>query len=333
MQLRSFGKTNWQVSVIGFGAWAIGGNWGNQKDDESIAALNKALDLGVNFIDTAQGYGDGRSEEIIGKVLKERHLAGGGKSIKIATKIPPLMPGHWPPLAYEDIESRYPAKYLREAVETSLKRLKAETIDLMQLHTWTRAWNKNPTALHTLQELKKEGKIAAIGISTPEQDQNSLIDLIKNGLIDSAQVIYNIFEQEPAAELLDAAREHGAGIIVRCVLDEGALTGKFNKQTTFGPGDFRGIYFKGFRLGEVVERVEAIREEVKKYPQENAENMASVAVRFALKHPGVSTVITGIRTLSQAEQNTAVGDQLPLPAGLYKALQEHAWRRYFWEKF
>jgi len=194
MQYRTFGRMGWGVSEIGFGAWAIGGSWGEQQDSDSIAALHRALDLGVTFIDTAQGYGDGRSERLIGRVLRERGQRAGTGSVKVATKIPPV-DGHWPPFPDDDQDERYPAQYLRQGVERSLRDLDAERLDLVQLHTWTRAWNSYPAALETLRELQKEGKLDAIGISTPEQDQNSLIDLMRQGWLDGVQVIYGAARQ------------------------------------------------------------------------------------------------------------------------------------------
>ncbi|MEI9959957.1 MAG: aldo/keto reductase [Limisphaerales bacterium] len=244
MKYRIFGRLGWKVSEIGFGAWAIGGaGWGKQGDNESIRALHKALDLGCNFIDTAQGYGNGHSEEIIGRVWKERK----GERIYVATKIPP-QPGIWPPSPYDKIEDRFPEAYIRERVEASLRSLQTDCLDLLQLHTWTRAWNRHPTALEVLRALQKEGKLRGIGISTPEQDQNSLVDLMRGGWLDVVQVIYNIFEQEPAAEFLPAAQEHKVGVIVRVAFDEGALTGKFTEQTEFSEGEFRNNYFAGDRL-------------------------------------------------------------------------------------
>ena len=220
MKYRTFGRLGWQVSEIGFGAWALGGSaWGGQDDDESVRALHRALDLGCNFIDTAEGYGDGRSEKIIGRVLKERRSANPGERIYVATKIPPQPPGAWPPGHHDPIGSRFSEAYLRERVEARLANLGVEAIDLLQLHTWTRAWNRNPTALAVLRTLQKEGKLLGTGISTPEQDQNSLVDLMRQGWLDAVQVIYNIFEQEPAAEFLPTAREHGVGVIVRVACD------------------------------------------------------------------------------------------------------------------
>jgi aryl-alcohol dehydrogenase-like predicted oxidoreductase len=255
MKHRTFGRLGWQVSEIGFGAWALGGSWGPQDDAESVAALHQALDLGCNFIDTALAYGHGRSERVIARVLGERSDVD---RVYVATKIPPA-PGAWPPGPRDLITERFPAAYLRAKVEESLRNLQTDCLDLLQLHTWTRAWNREPSALETLRELQLEGKILGIGISTPEPDQNALNDLMRDGWLDAVQVIYNIFEQDPAAELLPLAAEHKVGVIVRVALDEGSLTGKFTAGTHFIGDDFRQRYFAGDRLARTVARVEKIR--------------------------------------------------------------------------
>ena len=320
MKYRKFGKTGFEVSEVGFGAWAIGGSWGKQDEDDSVKALHAALDRGVNFIDTAAGYGNGRSEKIIGKVLKER-----SERIYVATKTPP-QPGAWPPSPYDDPDKRYSEKYIRSSVEERLRNLGVEAVDILQLHTWTRAWNRDPKPLEILSRLKEEGKVLAYGISTPEHDQNSVVELIKGGLIDSVQVIYNIFEQEPAAELLPSAAEHGVGIIVRVAFDEGSLTGKFTRDTRFEEGDFRNNYFAGDRLARTVDRMEAIKKDI----AGSGLSPAQVALRFVLDHPAVSSVIPGIRTVWQAEANTAASDLKPLSKGLTEKLREHNWLRAFW---
>ena len=327
MQTRNFGRLGWPVSEIGFGAWAIGGSsWGSQDDRESLKALHRALDLGVSFIDTAQGYGNGHSERLIGQVLKQRGLAIGAGPVRVATKIPP-QPGNWPPFPDEKIEDRSPEKYLRQRVEFSLNTLQTNVLDLVQLHTWTRAWNRDPIALQVLQDLKAEGKLLGIGISTPEYDQNSLIDLMRAGYLDAVQVIYNIFEQEPRAELLPEALAHNVAVIVRVVFDEGALTGKFTADTSFAKNDFRNTYFKGDRLTETVRRVDALRKNLSQYGETD---LASVAIRFALQHEAVSTVIPGIRNEEQAEKNCRVSDMPALSAEVMQQLLRYNWRRAFW---
>lgn len=201
-----------------------------------------------------------------------------------------------------------------------------EQLDLLQLHTWTRAWNRNPTPFKILRQFQREGLIRLVGISTPEHDQNSVTDLIRGGWVDSVQVIYNLFDQEPAAELLDTAKEHGVGVIVRVVFDEGARTGKFNAETRFAPGDFRAQYFAGDRLELCAARVEAIRPDL----VGSGLNLPQAAIKFALAHPAVSTVIPGIRTPAQAKANCGVSDLPELPATLLQTLRRHNWRRGIW---
>lgn len=321
MRYRTFGRMGWQVSEIGFGAWAVGGSWGAQPEEESLKALHRALDLGCNFIDTAQGYGNGRSEAIIGQVLKERR----GERIYVATKIPPA-PGPWPPSPYCLAEERYSAEYLRTRLEESLRRLQTDCIDVLQLHTWTRAWNRNPTPLETLRQFQKEGKIRAIGISTPEHDQNALVDLMRGGWLDAIQVIYNIFDQEAQAEIFPTAQEHGVGVIVRVVLDEGSLAGKWTADTKFEEGDFRNRYFAGDRLAWTVRRVEQVRATI----GDREPNMVTAAIKFGLKPAAVSTVLVGIRNVQQAEMNCAISDLPPMSDELERDLRKHNWRRAFW---
>ncbi|HKP95550.1 MAG TPA: aldo/keto reductase [Fibrobacteria bacterium] len=321
MKLRGFGKTGLRVSEVGFGAWALGESWwGKQDDAESLKALHRAAELGADFIDTAQVYGEGKSESMIARFRKEWK-----GDLIVATKTPPEA-GAWPPSPYDGPEIAYSPAYLRANVEQRLRSLQTDCLDILQLHTWTRAWNKDPQPFETLRRLQKEGKIRFIGVSTPEHDQNSVVDLIRNGWVDSVQVIYNIFEQEPAAEILPSAKEHGVGIIVRMAFDEGALTGKFARGTVFPKGDFRAAYFRGERLGRVVDRVDRIKADV----EGSGFTLPQAALKFAMSHPGVSTVIAGIRNVAQAEMNLAVSDLPDLPPALLQKLRGHNWRRGIW---
>lgn len=320
MKYRILGKTNLEVSEVGFGGWAIGSHWAMQKESDSIEALHEAIDMGVNFIDTARGYGEGKSERIIGKVLKERT-----ENVTVATKIPPK-PGPWPPSPYCDIEDRYPENYLREMLDKARKNLQRDCIDVLQLHTWTRAWNKSPKALDILMKLREEGKLKYIGISTPEHDQNALIELMRKGYLDTVQVIYNIFEQEPAAEFLSVALENEVGVIVRMTFDEGVLTGKYSADYKFPADDFRTNYFAGDRLERAVARVKDIQKDI-----EGSEfTMAQAALKFSLSHPAVSTVIAGIRNKDQAQKNVIVSDMEDLPEILLESLRKHYWLKSFW---
>lgn len=320
MKYRTFGSTGLEVSEIGFGAWAIGGSWGDQREEDSLEALGTALDRGVNFIDTAAGYGNGKSERIIGEFLKSR-----SETVYVCTKTPPAQ-GKWPPSPYCRIEERYSEKYLRENVEERLKNLQAESLDVLLLHTWTRAWNDQPSALKILQKMKAEGLIKQLGISTPEHDQNCVIQLMREGMVDVLQVIYNIFEQEPAAQLFPVAQETGTGIIVRVAFDEGVLTGKYKGSETFGPDDFRSNYFAGDRLERGVRRTE----EIKKEFLDSGYSMPELALKFALSHEAVSTVIPGIRNMQQAEMNTGVSELPDLSENRLLKLREHSWNRGFW---
>lgn len=320
MKKRKFGAQGPEISEIGFGAWAIGGSWGEQSEKDSLEGLEAALDRGVNFIDTAAGYGNGKSERIIGKFLKSR-----SERIYVCTKTPPA-PGKWPPSPYCRMEERYSEKYLRENVEERLLNLQMESLDVLLLHTWTRAWNDNPVPLKILRKMKSEGLIKQVGISTPEHDQNCVIQLMRDGMVDVLQVIYNIFEQEPAAQLFPVARETGTGIIVRVAFDEGVLTGKYTGKETFGPDDFRSNYFAGDRLERGVKRTEKIKKEFK----ESGYSMPELALKFALSHGAVSTVIPGIRNRQQAIQNTAVSELPELTEKMMLQLREHSWNRGFW---
>ena len=320
MKYREFGNSGPEVSEIGFGAWAIGGSWGAQSENDSLEALETALDKGVNFIDTAAGYGEGKSERIIGQFLKQR-----SERVYVCTKTPPA-PGKWPPSPYCRIEERYSEKYLRKNLEERMLNLQVESLDVLLLHTWTRAWNDQPRALEILQKMKTEGLIKQIGISTPEHDQNCVIQLMRDGMVDVLQVIYNIFEQEPAAQLFPVAKETGTGIIVRVAFDEGVLTGKYKGDEIFGPDDFRSNYFAGDRLERGVRRTEAIMNEFK----DSGYSMPELALKFALSHEAVSTVIPGIRNHQQAIMNIAVSDLPDLSEDSMIRLREHSWNRGFW---
>ena len=324
MNYRSLGKTGLEVSEIGFGGWALGGQWGGQDENDSVAALNKAIDLGLNFVDTAEGYGDGRSERVIARVLKDR-----SEQVWVATKTPPK-PGPWPPTPYCTAEERYPEEYLRANIEDRLRNLATDCLDVLQLHSWTRAWNSDPAPLEILRRLRDEGKIRFIGISTPEQDQHCVVDLIRRGLVDVVQLIYNLFEQEPAAEILPASRETNTGVIVRVVFDEGVLTGKYRRGHKFPDNDFRSKYFEGDRLGRALDRVDLIRADIAEAGLQEQYTLADAALKFSLAHEAVSTVIPGIRNERQAELNLAVSDKPDLPDSLLKKLRRHNWLRGVW---
>lgn len=321
MRYRPFGALDWNISEISFGGWALGGGaWGNQDDNDSLAALERALDLGVNLIDTAAGYGDGRSERVVAQALTARR-----EKIHLVTKTPPT-PGVWPPLPHEKVEDRYPAAHLRANLEERLRNLRTDCIDVLLLHVWSRSWNRDPQPLEMLRQFKREGKIRAFGISTPDHDQDQLNALLRGRQIDVIQIVYNLFEQQPAAEALPLAQENRVAVMGRLVFDEGSLTGKLTPQALFPEGDFRRGYFGGDRLARTVARVEKIRADL----DGSGYTLPQAALKFALSHPAMSTVIPGMRNVSQVETNVAVSDLPDLPSPLIEQLRKHIWLRGNW---
>jgi len=319
MRYRPFGKLGWSVSEISCGTWSFGGPWGAQNDDDSIATVHRAIDMGVNMFDTAAGYG--RSETVLASALRE----GRREKVLLVTKTPPL-PGRWPPTPYERVEDRYPSDYIRANVEERLRKLKTECLDVLLLHVWSRAWNRDPRPLETLRALKREGKIRAFGISTPDHDQDQLNALMIGRQIDVIQIVYNLFEQQPAAEALPIAQENGVAVMVRLALDEGSLGGKWTKETVFANDDFRRGMFGGDRLSRTVDRVERIRADL----DGSGYTLPQAALKFALAHPAVSTIIPGMRNIAQAEANIKVSDLPDLPPPLLEKLRKHEWLRGNW---
>jgi aryl-alcohol dehydrogenase-like predicted oxidoreductase len=318
---RRLGRTGLSVSEIGYGAWGIGGDmWLGAQDDESLAALNRAVDLGVNFIDTAAAYGEGHSEQLVGKVVAERP-----ERIVVATKIPPknLV---WPAPSGIDPDEAFPADYVRETTERSLQRLGMDVVDIQQFHVWSDDWIGRGSWLEGVQALKEEGSIRFFGVSINDHQPENAIRLVETGVVDTVQVIYNVFDQSPEDGLLQACERNDVGVIVRVPFDEGALTGRVGAGTTFPEGDFRNDYFRGDRLQEVDEHVEAILADL----EISREELPEVALRYVLSHPAVSTVIPGMRTVRNVERNAAVGDGEGLPEEQLAVLKQHRWARNFY---
>jgi aryl-alcohol dehydrogenase-like predicted oxidoreductase len=321
MQQRTLGRTGLEVSEIGYGAWGIGGSmWLGAQDDESLTALNRAVDLGVRLIDTALAYGDGHSEELVGRVVRER-----GERIVVATKIPPKNL-KWPAPDGSDPEDAFPADHIRACTERSLRNLGLDTIDLQQFHVWSDDWVGRGSWLEAIEELKAEGRIRAFGVSINDHQPDNALKLIESGAVDSVQVIYNVFDQSPEDELLDACAEHGIGVLARVPFDEGALTGRIGPDTEFPEGDFRAHYFRDDRKQQVADRVQAILDDL----GIEREQLPEFALRYVLSHPAVSAAIPGMRTVRNVERNTAVGDGQGLPDEQLAALKHHRWDRNFY---
>ena len=321
MNYRKLGRTGLEVSEIGYGAWGIAGDaWLGAKDEESLKALNRAVDLGLNFIDTALAYGEGHSERLVGKVVAER-----SETIHVATKVPPKNL-QWPAPAGLHPDEVFPGDYVRECTEQSLKNLGVEALDVQQFHVWQDEWMGGGDWQEAVEDLKKEGKIRSFGVSINDHQPANAVRLIETGLVDTVQVIHNVFDQSPEDELFPACQEHGVGVIVRVPFDEGALTGNITPETEFDEGDFRNHYFRDDRKQEVQERVRAIISEL----GASEDEIAEIALRYILSHPAVSTVIPGMRSVRNVERNMRVGDGKGLPEDQVRLLKNHRWVRNFY---
>lgn len=322
MQYRRLGKTGWQVSEIGFGAWGIGRSfWVGAEDQESLAALHAAVDAGVNFIDTALVYGDGHSETLVGQVVRDRK-----ERIYVATKVPPLNE-HWPALASDRVSDCFPSDHILKSTEQSLKSLKMDCVDLQQLHVWRDEWMADQRWLEALHKLKQQGKVRAIGVSINDHEPDTALKLVASGVIDTVQVIYNIFDQSPSHALLPACLTHDVGVLARCPFDEGALTGAITADTTFPPGDWRNSYFKGDRKAQVAARVGPL----KKLLGSESKTLPELALRYCLAHSAVGTVIPGMRTRRHVTSNCSVSDGRTLSESLIGTLKQHAWQKNFYD--
>ncbi|HZG86357.1 aldo/keto reductase [Paenibacillus sp.] len=322
MNYRTLGKTGLNVSEVGYGAWGIGkSSWIGASDDESTKALHTSIDLGLNFIDTALGYGEGHSERLVGQVVKER-----SETIYVATKIPPKN-RQWPAQAGVPVEETFPADHVIACTEQSLTNLGMDTIDVQQFHVWSDEWVDQGDWLEAVQKLKEQGKIRYFGVSINDHQPENAIKLIKTGIVDTVQVIYNIFDQSPEDQLLPVCEEHHVGVIVRVPLDEGGLTGQITPDTTFNEGDFRNGYFRGDRKQEVYERVQRITSDL----HISVDQMAETALRYILSHSAVSTVIPGMRSIRNVERNCQVGDGRGLPKEQVEKLKTHRWVRNFYK--
>lgn len=322
MNLRPLGRSGLRVSEIGFGAWGIGAKqWIGAKDDDSLRALDRAVELGLNFIDTALAYGDGHSEKLCGEAAR-RHAG----RVLLATKIPPKN-RRWPARRDTPVADVYPGDYVRACTEESLRNLGVETIDLQQLHVWTDEFLTQGDWREAVERLKKEGKIRHFGVSLGEHTPENGLELVRSGLVDSVQVIYNLFDQSPEDKLFPLCLEKGVGVLARVPLDEGGLTGKVGPDTVFPEGDFRAGYFKGDRKAQVFERAAALAAAL----QLPVEQLPAAAIRFCLSHPAVSTVIPGMRSVSHVEANCALGDGRGLPADALGKVRPHRWIRNFYQ--
>ena len=318
MKYRTLGRTGLTVSEIGYGAWGIGASqWVGAREDESVAALHRAIELGVNFIDTARGYGE--SERIVGGVLRDH------PDVLVATKVPPKN-GIWPAPSGVHPDETFPGDHIRANLETSLAASGLEAFDVLQFHVWSDEWVGKGDWLETIADLRQEGKIRFFGVSINDYQPENALELVRSGAVDTVQVIYNAFHQQPEEQLLPACAEHGVGVIVRVALDEGGLTGMVTADATFPEGDFRNTYFGGDRPAQVEQHVTELVGDL----GISTDELADTALRYVLDNPAVSTVIAGMRSVRNVERNAATSDGRRLTEEQREVIRRHRWERNFY---
>lgn len=316
MEYRRFGRSGWEVSEIGYGMWGLAG-WTGSDLEEVENSLNRAVELGCNFFDTAWGYGEGLSERILGDLIRRYP----DKRLYAATKIPPKN-RTWPSRSEFTLDEVFPADYIREYTEISLKNLGTDSIDLMQFHVWEDHWADRDDWKEVVQKLTQEGKVQRWGISVNRWEPDNSLETIRTGLIDAVQVIYNIFDQAPEDHLFPLCRQMDIGVIARVPFDEGTLTGTLTRETTFPADDWRSTYFVPENLHSSVDHAEALRPVI---PE--GMTMPEMALRFILNNPDVHTTIPGMRKLHHVEANIATSDGKRLPDTLAGELKNHRWDR------
>lgn len=316
MNYRRFGCTGWLVSEIGFGMWGMG-EWAGSNDEQSMRSLQRAADLGCNFFDTANAYGNGRSEALLGRLVR----ANPEKKLYTATKMPPKNQ-KWPSRREYSLDESYPPDHIESFVHKSLVNAGLESIDLIQFHTWEDGWLDDDRWVRKLNQLRDQGLFRAIGISINRWEPWNGVKAVESGLIDAVQVIYNIFDQNPEDELFPACDEMDVAIIARVPFDEGTLTGTLTLESRWPEGDWRNSYFVPENLKSSVEHADALRPVV---PSEMS--MAEMALRFILNNEGVSTIIPGMRRAKHVKENLSASDKGTLPVELHEKLRSHRWDR------
>ena len=316
MKYRRFGRTGWMASEVGYGMWGMG-DWTGSDDAESLASLQRSVELGCNFFDTAWAYGSGHSERLLGQLVRQNP----GTRLYIATKIPPKN-FKWPSRREFTLDDCFPPDHIEDYVQRSLKNLGMGTIDLIQFHTWEDSWLADERWARRLDELRRQGLIQAVGISINRWEPWNGVKTVRSGLIDAVQVIYNIFDQNPEDELFPACRERDVAVIARVPFDEGTLSGTLTLDSHWPKGDWRNSYFVPQNLKASVERAERLKPLLPP-----GMSLPDMAMRFILTNPDVGTVIPGMRKLRHVESNIACSPAGPLPADLMAELRQHRWER------
>src|SRR5215208_3973952 len=323
MKNRRFGRTNWEVSEIGYGMWGMA-SWSNSNDDESLHSLQAAVDRGCTFFDTAYAYGNGRSENLLGQIVRSNP----DKRLYTATKIPPKTL-QWPAPPESTLMESYPPDQVEEYVHRSLENAQLDQFDLMQFHTWSDDWMRDDRWFYKLDDLRSQKLIRAIGISINRWEPWNGVRAVRSGQIDAVQVIYNIFDQNPEDDLFPACRELDVAVIARVPFDEGTLTGTLTRNSKWPEGDWRNTYFVPENLIPSVERADAVKKTLEEWNREHSTKitMPELALRFILGNPDVSTIIPGMRKLSHVESNIAASHAGPLPQDLHEQMKAFRWVR------
>ncbi|OGS36376.1 MAG: hypothetical protein A2506_01425 [Elusimicrobia bacterium RIFOXYD12_FULL_66_9] len=325
MPHRTLGRTGLSVSEIGFGGWGIGKSmWGRTDDAESMKALHAAYDAGIDYFDTAYAYGHGHSERLIARLFKEA-----GRRATVSTKVPPKNM-EWPGHSTVRLGLIFPPEWLRLSVERSLRNLGGDGLQMVQLHVWHDDWMRDPLwpeVRETLAALKKEGKVRHWGVSLNNDDPDTGLELVRSGVVDAVQVLFNMFDQRAADTMLPLCAEKGVGVVVRCPFDEGGLTGVLTPDTRFEPDDFRSHYFGGERLPETCRRLDALTP-VATGP--DAPDLATAALKYTLSFDAVSTVIPGMRRAAHVAANVRAADGRYFEAARLAEIAKHRWIRDFY---
>lgn len=322
MEYKEFAHSDVRISRLGFGGWGIGKTlWIGADDSESKKALRTAIESGITFFDSALVYGNGHSEQLIGQAERES-----GKELFITSKIPSKR-FEWPAKESSTLKESFPKDHIITVTEKSLRNLKRDHIDLQQFHVWNDKWADQDEWKEAIYRLKKDGKVRFFGISINDHQPENGILAGETGLIDSFQVIFNLFDQAPADRLLPFCLEKNISVIARVPFDEGALTGNVKPDTEFPPKDFRNHYFRGERKEQVWERVRKISE----ITNSETDSIAEAALRYLISFEAVTTVIPGMRKEKNLLANVQAVNKGPLSAGLMEDLKQFRWIRNFYE--
>ena len=316
MRYRTYPRTGWQVSDVGYGMWGLGG-WTGSNDDETIASLHEAARLGCTFFDTAWAYGAGKSERMLGELVRSHR----GTRLYVATKVPPKNE-RWIQLDDFTLDEVFPPDHIREYTEKSLANLGVDAIDVQQLHAWSDRWADDDRWKRVMEDLKREGLVRSWGISVNRFEPTNVLKALGSGPIDAVQVVHNIFDQAPEDELFPYCQAHGIAVIARVPFDEGSLTGTLTRETRWPDGDWRKLYFTPEHLADAVDHAEALKADLPA-----GATLPDLALRYILNQPAVTTVIPGMRRLAHVRANIAASDAAPLGADPVARLRRHRWDR------